>query len=111
MIKANSHITDIIKVKEISCSNFISSGLLAVRAENSPGRLPWISRAEAGKVFLVRGHWINAFLDECQIFTGHGDKYDDQIDAVSGCYQILEIYPKFEYHSIAKRRFSFRGAY
>ncbi len=50
--------------------------------------LPWISRAEAGKVFLSRGNWINEFLDECQSFTGHGDKHDDQVDAVSGCYQM-----------------------
>ena len=50
--------------------------------------LPWISRAEAGKVFLVKGSWINEFLNECQSFTGHGDKRDDQIDGVSGVYQM-----------------------
>ncbi|MBI5554810.1 MAG: phage terminase large subunit [Elusimicrobia bacterium] len=51
--------------------------------------LPWISRAEAGNVFLIRGGWINEFLNECQLFTGCGDKYDDQIDAVSGAYKML----------------------
>jgi predicted phage terminase large subunit-like protein len=48
--------------------------------------LPWIAKAEAGKVYLIRGGWINEFLNECQLFTGHNDKHDDQIDAVSGCY-------------------------
>jgi predicted phage terminase large subunit-like protein len=51
--------------------------------------LPWISRAESGKVFLVRGSWINEFLNECQLFTGAGDKHDDQIDAVSGVYKMI----------------------
>jgi len=48
--------------------------------------LPWIARAEAGKVYLVRGSWVMPFLDECQKFTGHNDKNDDQIDGVSGGY-------------------------
>lgn len=54
--------------------------------------LPWIKRAEAGKVFLVQGDWINDFLDECQVFTGHNDKHDDQIDAVSGVYRMSTDY-------------------
>ena len=52
--------------------------------------LPWISRAEAGKIFMVRGNWVNSFLDECQIFKGHRYTFDDQVDVVSGCYQIDE---------------------
>ncbi len=51
--------------------------------------LPWISRAAAGKIHLVQGPWINEFLSECQVFTGHGDKHDDQIDAVSGVWGML----------------------
>ncbi|MBF0350911.1 MAG: phage terminase large subunit [SAR324 cluster bacterium] len=51
--------------------------------------LPWITRAEAGKVKLVRGTWINDFLNECQVFTGAGDANDDQIDCVSGAYQMV----------------------
>lgn len=50
--------------------------------------LPWISRAAAGKIHLVQGPWINEFLSECQVFTGHGDKHDDQIDAVSGVWRM-----------------------
>lgn len=50
--------------------------------------LPWIARAEAGHVYLVRGGWISAFLDEGERFTGHNDKADDQIDGVSGVYRM-----------------------
>lgn len=46
--------------------------------------LAWIDRAEAGKVYLIAGAWVGAFLDECGNFTGHNDKEDDQIDSVSG---------------------------
>jgi len=48
--------------------------------------LPWIARAQAGKVYLIRGLWINPYLAECEVFTGHNDKSDDQIDASSGVY-------------------------
>jgi predicted phage terminase large subunit-like protein len=57
---------------------------------------PWISRAEAKKVFLVKGNWINDFLDECQVFTGHGDKHDDQIDTVSGVYKMCSKYTNLQ---------------
>jgi len=51
--------------------------------------LPWIARAEAGKVYLVRGKWLADFLEECQFFTGASGDQDDQIDAVSGAYIML----------------------
>lgn len=51
--------------------------------------LPWVSQVEVGKVFLVNGPWVNNFLSECAIFTGAGDKHDDQIDFVSGGYQLI----------------------
>lgn len=54
--------------------------------------LPWVKRAEAGKVYLVQGEWINDFLDEAQVFTGHGDKHDDQIDTTSGVYRMATDY-------------------
>ena len=40
--------------------------------------LPWIALAEEGRVFLVRGPWINEFLDEACSFP-YG-KHDDQIE-------------------------------
>src|SRR5262249_146220 len=43
---------------------------------------PWIARAEAGKVALVRGAWVPAFLAEAEAFPEGG--HDDQVDAVSG---------------------------
>ncbi len=44
--------------------------------------MPWAARAEAGKVRLVRGEWVNAFLDEVCAFPLAA--HDDQVDAVSG---------------------------
>jgi predicted phage terminase large subunit-like protein len=34
--------------------------------------LPWATRAENGKVALVRGPWVSAFLDEIVQFDGSG---------------------------------------
>lgn len=48
---------------------------------------PWAARAEAGKVFLIRGPWIGEFLAEVEEFP-HG-KHDDQVDAVSGAVQMF----------------------
>ena len=45
------------------------------------------SRAEQGKVKLVRGNWIAAFLDEVAAFPNGA--HDDQIDAVSGSFQMI----------------------
>lgn len=45
--------------------------------------LGWANLAEEGRVFLVRGGWNDAFLDEACRFTGKGDTHDDQVDAVS----------------------------
>ncbi len=49
--------------------------------------LPVASRAEAGKVKLIRGNWIADFLDEATSFP-HG-AHDDQVDAVSGAVQMI----------------------
>ena len=43
---------------------------------------PLASQAQAGNVKLVRGTWINAFLDEAEIFPQGA--HDDQVDATSG---------------------------
>jgi predicted phage terminase large subunit-like protein len=48
---------------------------------------PWIARAEAGAVRLVRGPWVSDFLAECEAFPQGG--HDDQIDAVSGATAML----------------------
>ena len=59
--------------------------------------LPWIARAEAGKIYLINGSWIQEFLNECQLFTGVADKHDDQIDAVSGVYQMISSPPAADF--------------
>ena len=46
--------------------------------------MPWAARAQAGKVALVRGAWIGAFLDEVTQFDGRGLTHDDQVDSISG---------------------------
>lgn len=51
--------------------------------------LPWASRAEQGKVLLVRGPWIETFLGEVSSFTGDGKTHDDQVDTVSGAFKLL----------------------
>lgn len=49
--------------------------------------LPWAARAEAGKVALVRGPWVDDFLGEACAFP-YG-AHDDQVDAVSGAVQLV----------------------
>ena len=49
--------------------------------------LTWLNLAEEGKVFLVRGPWIDEFVDEIVRFPTAG--HDDQIDAVSVAVQML----------------------
>jgi predicted phage terminase large subunit-like protein len=45
---------------------------------------PLSSQAEAGRVVLVRGPWLGAFLDEVEAFPC--GSHDDQVDAVSMAY-------------------------
>jgi predicted phage terminase large subunit-like protein len=51
--------------------------------------LTWAGRAESGKVALVRGEWINTFLDEVTAFPLGA--HDDQVDAVSGAVSMLSV--------------------
>lgn len=49
--------------------------------------LAWLNLAEEGKVFLVRGPWIDEFVEEIARFpTG---RHDDQVDAVSVAVNML----------------------
>lgn len=58
-----------------------------VAADKLTRALAWLNLAEDGKVFLVRGSWIDEFVDEVARFP-HG-KHDDQIDAVSVAVSML----------------------
>lgn len=60
-----------------------------VAADKLTRALAWLNLAEAGKLFLVRGPWIEEFLDEVASFP-HG-KHDDQIDAVSIAVSMLAV--------------------
>jgi len=48
---------------------------------------PYASQAEAGNVYLVRGDWNRAFLDEHEAFPA--GRVKDQVDAMSGAYLAL----------------------
>jgi predicted phage terminase large subunit-like protein len=50
--------------------------------------LSWANLAEEGKVILVRGPWIDDFLDELTTFPNSA--HDDQLDAVSLAVQMLQ---------------------
>jgi len=45
--------------------------------------LPVASRAQAGKVYMVRAAWNSPYLAELCSFTGDGKDHDDQVDATS----------------------------
>ena len=50
--------------------------------------LTWAPLAEEGKVILVRGPWIEEFIEEAAAFPF--GRHDDQIDAVSLAVQMLK---------------------
>lgn len=54
---------------------------IRVDADKFTRALAWANLAEEGKVILVRGPWIDDFLDEVCRFPDA--KHDDQVDAVS----------------------------
>jgi predicted phage terminase large subunit-like protein len=60
---------------------------IKVAADKLTRALAWLNLAEAGKLFLVRGAWIDEFVNEVATFP-HG-KHDDQIDAVSVAVSML----------------------
>jgi predicted phage terminase large subunit-like protein len=55
--------------------------LVTVTNDKFTRALAWANRAEEGKVVLVRGPWLNMFLDEVCSFPNAA--HDDQVDAVS----------------------------
>jgi predicted phage terminase large subunit-like protein len=50
---------------------------------------PFSSVAQAGFVRVVKGDWNKEFFDELEVFDGEGKFKDDQVDAVSDCFSIL----------------------
>jgi predicted phage terminase large subunit-like protein len=68
-------------LKGFTCRGHRTSGSKVTRAA------PVASAAEAGNVKLVRGPWIEAFLDELEAFPLGA--HDDQVDALSGAVEVL----------------------
>jgi predicted phage terminase large subunit-like protein len=52
---------------------------------------PASAQAEAGNIKLVRGPWNEAFLNELENFPDGG--HDDQVDALSGAFAMINEYP------------------
>jgi len=48
---------------------------------------PVSSAAEGGRIKLVKGSWINDFLDELALFPS--GSHDDQVDALSGAFEVI----------------------
>lgn len=53
---------------------------------------PFSAQCEAGNVFLVRGQWIEKYLDELCLFPA--GKFKDQVDGSSGAFARLVTSPK-----------------
>ena len=49
--------------------------------------VPLSSTAEAGNVYIVRGTWVNDFLNEINAFPQ--GSHDDQVDAVVGAFNMI----------------------
>jgi len=61
---------------------------------------PVSSAAEQGRVHLVRGTWVSAFLDEVHVFPQKG-VHDDQVDALSGAFRKVSVGVDFKVHADA----------
>jgi len=63
-----------------------------VTGEKSARARAFASQCEVGNVYLVRGDWNKAYLDELEAFREDGkSKHDDQIDASSGAFNALAV--------------------
>lgn len=60
------------------------------RGDKVARAMPWVARSEQGMVYVHRDTWNKDFFDECNAFTVNDQhNHDDQIDAVSICYNHL----------------------
>lgn len=75
-------------LKGYSFKGVKSTGSKILRAQ------PASAAAERGHVKLLRGYWNKEFLEELELFPG--GLHDDQVDAFSGGYNILERAPMLE---------------
>lgn len=59
----------------------------SVKKDKVARALPFVSKCEAGKVFIRKGRFNNVLIDELIMFPR--GSHDDQVDAISGAYEIL----------------------
>lgn len=52
--------------------------------------LPFAGHCGAGVVHILNGHWTDAYVEELCLFTGKSDLHDDQVDASSGAWSMIE---------------------
>lgn len=66
-------------------------GHLSTRsAKGKEGRIDlWAAKARRGEILLVRGNWITPFIDEAVAYGAVEGVHDDQLDAVSGAFEVL----------------------
>lgn len=57
---------------------------------------PVSAQAEAGNVKLVRGPWVEAFLEEVSMFPNAA--HDDQVDALAGAFGAMQGGKPFEWY-------------
>lgn len=74
--------------------NVLNGFIVAASRPTGPKRERWkplVSRAARGHVYLLRGAWNTAFLDEAESvpWVDDGATHDDQIDAASDLYAKL----------------------
>ena len=56
---------------------------------------PFATQVNNGRVYILRGHWNRALLDELAAFPMGA--HDDQVDALSGAYDMLAHQPIIEF--------------
>lgn len=52
--------------------------------------LPYAAKCGAGLVHVLNRHWTQRYVEELCMFTGTGDETDDQVDASSGAWVMLD---------------------
>ncbi len=69
----------------------VSVGILGIPVPSSKRirAMPVMARAEAGKLYLVKGAWNEAFIEEFVHFDV--GEHDDQVDAVSLAFHMLAL--------------------
>jgi predicted phage terminase large subunit-like protein len=62
----------------------------AVDKQKHVRALPVQGKLSSGRLHLVRGHWNDAFINEFVSFRPKGAVHDDQVDATSGAWVMMD---------------------